>query len=187
MAGDNDDCSVKEVCTVRSILGKRTNYKNEVQYLVQWDQYPTESTWELSESLIKAQDYIKEYEEKHQKPQCQAPLVIMNNQLKKRNQKLNDKKKQDQGAFAKGHQLYRVIGMTKSKNSGQLMCKVQWQCLNNGDQPQDSYVPLDILKQKEPSILLQYYEEMVDLLGNFPERYPLYPENHGFVVDKKKK
>eukprot|EP00347_Sterkiella_histriomuscorum_P006052 403354248 len=182
-----------EVYEVSKILGKRLNAKKQVEYLVKWiDQ--ADCTWEPFENLATCAKLVEEFNLQENdtvkalpKPQNHEISQFQRKRDKKTAFKEEKELLQNKGSLQKGHKIYRVIGLSKSRKTGQLYAKVEWEPEENEKSLlEDSFVPVDLLKQSYPQILLAYYEFESCILGNKnAERYELYTDY--FVNTKRQK
>lgn len=149
----------------------KTNSSIAVEYLVSWEEYPGEDTWESPENLAPAKHLIDDFEERTNKAK-QEIIQKRENDIRRERQY----NREHRGSFEKGDTLLKIDGMRRSKKTGELMCFCQWQQKGVSDPNllMGSFVPLKEIKRRRPEIFLQFVEHEAKMFGNNLHLYPIY-------------
>ena len=188
MSKEGEECEIEEILDKREVNGK-------IKYKVKWKGFPIEdATWEPIEHF--RGDYavlIEEYEKKEKKPIIKKELVQEEKTFinKKRGKSILKKKVvQDEEEEKEPETPGRVLRKRKTNNESidgvlgkdnpirivsakrhpslpkELICEIEWKTRPDGIKPNNSYLTNDILKNSNPMLLIDYYEDRLV----FPER-----------------
>jgi hypothetical protein len=83
--------------------------------------------------------------------------------------KRRQKMVENMGDWEKGDELYRIVGMKKVKETGQVMCRCQWKKRPNGDFPLESYQRAETLVERDPDSLIEFFKFECKMHGDLPE------------------
>ena len=78
------------------------------------------------------------------------------------------------GSWDNGDIMHRIVGVKTVPPHSQVLCKCEWEKRITGLYPNLSWVPMESIKEREPYILLQYYEFIQKMFGSHGWFYPLY-------------
>lgn len=147
MISDDDHDQIYEV---EKIIDKK-NDGDTVKYLVKWEGYPiSESTWEPISNLKNVLDLIEEYEKrlgvetKKSRPGSKKP-------------KPSPVEESSIGSFEYGD-VPQSVQTVRRLDDGILICLVRWKVRTDGNQPEDSFVSADEIKNYDWRLLMNFYE-----------------------------
>ena len=94
------------------------------------------------------------------------------------------------GSWDNGDIMHRVVGVRTVPINMMVLCKCEWMKRANGYYPINSWVPMESIKEREPYILLSYFEFVQRMFGSKDKHihYKLYftKEDEEMGIDKLK-
>ena len=61
---------------------------------------------------------------------------------------------ENMGGYEKGDRLLRVVGQKKDAETGQVLCLCEWNQRKDGTWPIKTFLPFDILVEKDPKVVI---------------------------------
>ena len=102
--------------------------------------------------------------------------------------KRRQKMVENMGDWEKGDELYRIVGMKKVAETGQVMCRCQWKKRPNGDFPIESYQRAEILVERDPDSIIEFFKFECKMHGDRPDiaygAYLLYRDALSGITDE---
>ncbi|EDV43050.2 heterochromatin protein 1C [Drosophila ananassae] len=142
---------------VERIIDKRITGEGKVEYFIKWRGYPsTDNTWEPEEN-------------------CDCPTLIQRFEESRAKSKKRGEKKpkceeiQKPRGYERGLELAEIVGATDV--TGEIKYLVRWQFCDEFD-----LVPSGQLSEKDPQMLIAYYQKMAPYNKHIAKRMKGIPE-----------
>ncbi|EDW67796.1 chromobox protein homolog 1 [Drosophila virilis] len=142
---------------VERIVDKRITADGKVEYFIKWRGYPSgDNTWEPEEN-------------------CDCPALIQKFEESRAKSKKRGEKKpkceeiQKPRGYERGLELAEIMGATDV--TGEIKYLVRWQYCDEFD-----LVPSSQVSEKDPQMLIEYYQKIAPYTGNISKRMQGVPE-----------
>lgn len=142
---------------VERIVDKRITAEGKVEYFIKWRGYPSgDNTWEPEEN-------------------CDCPALIQKFEESRAKSKKRGEKKpkceeiQKPRGYERGLELAEIMGATDV--TGEIKYLVRWQYCDEFD-----LVPSSQVSEKDPQMLIEYYQKMAPYTSNISKRMQGVPE-----------